>query len=317
MHSKKKDVIILTPVYNDWQSLNLLIDRLLKLSKCSDLIDAFMIYAINDGSSIQPDYEKLKNKNLRIINLTHTVGHQKAITLGLAYVAQNEQCDIVVVMDADGEDRPEDIERLLDECLKQPGKIIFARRSKRKESFMFKFFYALYKFIFKILTGEIISFGNFSAVPSILLHKLVRVSAIWNHYSSGVIKSKLPFTKLPIDRGKRYKGNSKMKFNSFVLHGLSAIAVQIDVVSVRILLATLTVMALAILGILIVTGIRMFAEVAVPGWATNVVLGLIIFLMQTFLISLVLAFIILNYRTQKLFIPAKDYKDYVLNVEVV
>jgi hypothetical protein len=144
---------------------------------------------------------------------------------------------------------------------------------------------------------------------------VTNISAIWNHYSSAIIKSKIPYSKVPTARGKRFSGNSKMNFYSFVLHGLSAFSVQIELVSVRILSATFLLMILTIAGIITVVGMSVFVNTNLPGWATYVVLGLLTLLTQTFLISLILVFIILNYRTQKLFIPAKDYKDYILEVE--
>lgn len=317
MKRDKKDIIILTPVYNDWACFCFLVERINNIAEKSEIINTLVILGINDGSSIKPNYARLKNKNVEIIYLKNNVGHQKAITLGLAYVAKEKKCDVVVVMDADGEDKPEDIEKLLYESLQQPDKIIFAQRSRRHESFLFKFLYKIYKFVFKTLTGKSISFGNFSVIPFDLLKKLVNISEIWNHYSSGVIKSKMPYSSVSAERGKRFTDDSKMNLSSLVLHGLSAVSVHIDIVSVRILLATFVLMLLAVAGILIVIGIRILADVAIPGWATYVVMGLIIFLMQAFLISLILVFIVLNYRTQKLFIPAKNYQAFILKVEKI
>jgi polyisoprenyl-phosphate glycosyltransferase len=314
---QKKDIVIVTPVYNDWPSFYSLAERLNYLAEKSETINTLRIFAINDGSSAEPDYTKLKTKNTTIINLTNNVGHQKAIALGLAHVANEEKCDAVVVMDTDGEDKPEDVEKLLHETLKQSGKIIFAHRLKRMEGLVFTFFYGIYKYVFKILTGKNISFGNFCVIPVDLLSKLVNVSEIWNHFPGGVIKSKIPYAVIPAERGTRFAGDSKMNFNSLVLHGLSAVASQIDIVSVRILLATLTLMVLAVAGILTVIGIRIFTDIALPGWATYVILGLLGVLIQAFLISLILVFIILNYRTQKLFIPAKNYQDYILGVKKI
>lgn len=308
----KKDIIILTPVYNDWSSFDLLAGQLNAVAAASDIIQTLKILAIDDGSWTEPAHTQ---SNASIIHLTRNVGHQKAIALGLAYIAKEETCDLVVVMDADGEDKPEDIEKLLYESLQQPDKIIFAQRAKRHESYWFRFFYWFYKYLFAIFTGKSISFGNFSAIPVTILNKLVTVSEIWNHYSSGIIKSKIPYAIVSTERGKRFTGKPKMDFHSFVLHGLSAFSVQIEIVSVRIILVTLLLMVLASAGILAVISIRLFADIALPGWATYVVLGLLTFLMQTFLISLILTFIILNYRTQRLFIPVKDYQDYILKVD--
>lgn len=317
MKKDKRDAIILTPVYNDWQSFYLLVERLNHIAANSKIINTLKIFAINDGSSTIPNYTILKNKNVGIIHLKNNVGHQKAITLGLAYVGKEKECDVVVVMDTDGEDRPEDIEKLLYESLQQPDKIIFAQRSKRHEGFLFKFLYRIYKFVFKTLTGKTVSFGNFSIIPFNFLNKLTNISEIWNHYSSGVIKSKMPYTVVSTERGERLADDSKMNLNSLILHGLSAVSVHIEIVSVRILLSIFVLMLLAVACILIVIGIRIFADIALPGWATYVVIGLIIFLMQAFIIALILVFIVLNYRTQKLFIPAEDYQGFILKVEEI
>ena len=315
MKNKKSNVIILTPVYNDWESFSVLTEKIFALSKKIKIINTLKIFPVNDGSISEPDRKKLRGKKIKIIHLSKNVGHQKAIALGLAYIAKEIKCDCVIVMDADGEDKPEDIEKLLYSNMEIPDKIIFAKRSKRNESIFFKLFYYLYKLIFKTFTGQNISFGNFSIIPIKILNKLVHVSEIWNHYSSGVIKSKLPYITIPTKRGNRFTGKTKMNFYSFIIHGLSAISVQIEVVTIRILITTFSLMLLTIVSIIIVTYIKLFLDVNVPGWASDIVLGLIIFLTQTFVVSLILVFIILNYRTQRLFIPSIDYKDYIYKVE--
>jgi hypothetical protein len=173
----------------------------------------------------------------------------------------------------------------------------------------------MYKIIFRILTGTAISFGNFCLIPSELLKKLVFVSEIWNHFAAGVIRSKLPIITIPTARNGRIEGGSTMNWSSLVLHGLSAIAVHMETVSVRLLLATLTLILLSILGMGVVWGIRLFTDLAIPGWATNFSIGLIIILMQAFLISLFLVFLILTARTQRLFSPQADYGQYVSRLE--
>ena len=50
---------------------------------------------------------------LQILHLQRNIGHQKAIAVGLAYIKENLACDKVLVMDSDGEDKPEDAAALL------------------------------------------------------------------------------------------------------------------------------------------------------------------------------------------------------------
>ena len=78
-----------------------------------------------------------------MIKLKKNQGSQKAISLGLKYAKdKNLEFDYLIVMDSDGEDRPEDLKLLISEASKKNDNfIIFASRAKRMEIFIFKFFY--------------------------------------------------------------------------------------------------------------------------------------------------------------------------------
>ena len=117
-----------------------------------------------------------------------------------------------------------DVPRLIEKCRETGNqKMVFAVRAKRSEGRVFTLFYSLYKGLFKLLTGQSIHVGNFSLVPRRILHRLVHVSEIWNHYAVGVIKSKIPTVEILANRGRRMAGESRMNFVSLVVHGLSAI----------------------------------------------------------------------------------------------
>jgi len=68
------------------------------------------------------------------------------------------------------------------------------------------------------------------------------------------------------------------------------------------------------IGIIVVAGIRFFTPLAIPGWASFVVIGLLILIFQAFLISLLLVFNVLNYRTQRHIIPALEYTNFIRSV---
>jgi polyisoprenyl-phosphate glycosyltransferase len=97
---------------------------------------------------------------------------------------------------------------------------------------------------------------------------------------------------------------------------LSAVSVHLDTVAVRILIGSLVMILLAGLGAVLVLIIKFLSpENASPGWATTLVTASIIVILQAFLSSLFLIFTVLNYRTQKHFIPAKEYSDFIEKVE--
>lgn len=312
---KRQMIKILIPLYNDWDALLLLLSEI-KKRVSADLFAKLSFVIVDDCSSITVDSTIFDGYNLSIIRLWRNVGHQKAIALGISYLTQESDFERVIVMDSDGEDKPADIEALYEASLKEPHKIVFAKRAKRSEGFIFRTGYTIYKSLFGLFTGKIIEFGNFSILPFHQAQKLSYVSEIWNHFPGGIIRSKLPYTSIPLERGTRLAGESKMNFVSLILHGLSAVSVHLDTVAVRILIGSLWMTLIAGLGAVLVVIVKFLSpENASPGWATTLVTASIIIIMQALLSSLFLIFTVLNYRTQKHFIPAKEYADFIEKVE--
>lgn len=308
---------ILIPLYNDWDALELLLLEIKKRISV-ELFSNVSFIIVDDCSSIPCDIQRFSGYNLSIIRLWRNVSHQKAIALGLSYLTQETDFEKVIVMDSDGEDKPSDIQELYEASMEQPDKIIFAQRAKRSEGLVFRIGYHIYKFLFGLLTGKVIEFGNFSILPFRQAKRLAYVSEIWNHFPGGIIRSKLPYSSIPIERGVRLAGKSKMNFVSLILHGLSAVSVHLDTVAVRILIGSLLMTAAAGVGAIIVMIIKLLApQNASPGWATTLVTASIIIILQALLSSLFLIFTVLNYRTQKHFIPAKEYCDFIEKVETI
>jgi glycosyltransferase involved in cell wall biosynthesis len=309
-------VVILTPVFNDGESLNILLHELaVSLKVFGD--SKFSILVVDDGSSDNLNIKAPAPFSLQILHLQRNIGHQKAIAIGLAYIKENLPCDKVLVMDSDGEDRPEDAVALLHKSANNGDKIIFAHRKSRQEGKGFRFFYRLYKFAFRILTGEKIAFGNFLLLPKTQLDKAVYYSEIWNHIAGGIIKTGLRYTSIHTDRGKRYAGKSKMNFHSLLIHGLGAIAVFIEIIASRLLIFSLVLIGISLLAILALVGIRSFTDLAIPGWTSTVVSAMLIILLQSFLLSLFTIFLYLSSQSQRKFIPARHYKDYTGTVETI
>ena len=67
----------------------------------------------------------------------------------------------------------------------------------------------------------------------------------------------MPITQIPIDRGCRYAGTSKMNYVSLIVHGLSGISVYSDVIFVRMLAATGGLFVLSVVAIASVISIRL------------------------------------------------------------
>ncbi len=309
---QKNTIICLTPVFNDWESLNILISNLQEVAKNLEL--NIKVVAINDGSTEQNTTTILNyDIDVKTINLKINIGHQRAIGVGLQYIYNEEQnYDYVVVMDSDGEDNPFQIKELLQKAEKENSrKVIFAQRNKRTESIVFKIGYFFYKAIFKFLTGQTINFGNYSIIPRDLLSKVVHQDNLWNHYSGGIIQAKIPYDKVLLDRGKRYKGQSKMNFNSLVLHGLSSISVYFDLLSIRILKISFYGISICLLAVFYILYQKLFTENAIPGWASSLILIISSIILQLFSVTLIVLLLQLSSR-KKIQIPNTTvYKDFI------
>lgn len=308
-------VTILMPLRDDWSCAEELIRRIDRAAQSSPY--AVSVVLIDDGSVQKCDASKFAGpfiavREIRVLCLRRNLGHQRAIAIGLAYTQEKRACDAVAVMDADGEDTPEGLMQLLDAFSANGGtRAIFAERSKRSESMLFRFFYHLYRGLHWFLTGVSVRVGNFSVLPAAYLSTLVVLSELWNHYAAAVFRSKLPHTMIPIARGHRISGKSTMNFVALVLHGLSAISVFGDVVGVRLMIAALTGSFMAGAGIIVVIAIRSFTNRAIPGWATYVVATLIVIMIQLIAVASSFTFFTLSSRMNLGFIPLRDYSLFV------
>lgn len=312
----KKIIHCVIPVYNDWESFAILVQQIAKVQQEALHDYTLSVIAVNDGSTEETRLEPQDVIPVTVINLKINIGHQRAIAVGLQY-AYNELTDFdyVAVLDGDGEDRPQDIPALLQKAEKEASrKIIFAQRQKRHESFMFKTGYAFYKRIFYFLTGQEINFGNFSMIPKALLSKVVHQNNIWNHYSGGIIQSKIPFDKVLLDRGTRYKGTSKMNFNSLIIHGLSSIAVYFDYLSLKILRYSAYGIALCFISVLGILYQKLFTDQAIPGWASSLILIISGIILQLFSVTLIVLLLQLSSRKNISSPNPKIYKDFIEDI---
>ena len=221
-----KKIIILIPVYNDWQSLNKLLENInLSLSKLNFNIS---LIVINDASSEKNtnDLSKFENiKSIKTINLIKNIGHARSIATGLKHIFEKEEFDYVIPMDGDGEDRPEEINNFLNLIKDNKNKVIVGERIKRSENIIFKFCYSAHKIITQIFTGQSIKFGNYTCLPKSTVEKMINEEATWNSFSGSLSKIEKERITSPSIRGIRYFGPSKMSFYNLINHSLSIISV--------------------------------------------------------------------------------------------
>ncbi len=311
-------LLILVPLYNDWDSLALLLVNLEEVLHECELVAAVLV--VDDGSTVRPTegtairpFRSLTR--IDILELRRNLGHQRAIAIGLAYVEAEGTCGAVVVMDSDGEDSPSDVPRLIEREQQENGdKIVFAERTRRSESLLFRALYVLYKWTHLLLTGYAVRVGNFSVIPRRRLSSLVVVSELWNHYAAAAFKSRQPHCTIPTSRGQRLRGESKMHFIDLVVHGLSAISVYSEIVGVRLLVLAMILILADLGGIAAIVLVRSATEIAIPGWTTTVVGILLILLGQALVLTFIFSFVVLSNRNNLTFLPCRDYTYFIKGV---
>ena len=181
-------LLIITPIFDDWTSARHLLIALERIA-CDWGMDAVDIVAVDDGSSqsseFDPNVTDLTNiRQVTIVRLACNVGHQRAIAVGLSYAFRLNQHEYCLVMDSDGEDRPDDVLSLLRAAAINPEAIIVAKRARREESWSFRAFYVVYKRLFRVLTGREIDFGNFCLIPKSQLERIAHMTELWNHFAA-------------------------------------------------------------------------------------------------------------------------------------
>src|SRR5438876_983469 len=132
-------LLVVAPVYDDAAAANQLVANLVEAFSRADV--QLRIIFVDDGSPVPLSHQMRATTTapIEVLRLRRNVGHQRAIALATAYVHEHVRCDAMLVMDADGEDRPEDAAALVARCRQQRGaRIFFAERTRRSESALFQ-----------------------------------------------------------------------------------------------------------------------------------------------------------------------------------
>ncbi len=216
--------IFLLPLYNDWESFSLLLEKISK--ELSIIKKEAEILIVNDFSDIKPPkFKKYSNiLKIKILNLRENLGSQKAISIGLAYLKNLDEEMIITVLDSDGEDDVKKIPTMIENAEKNHDKVVVSTRAKRQENFIFKLAYLAHKILTVLLTFKWISFGNFSSFNSNQLEKILSNNSSWLAVSSCVAKN-CNILRIEAERKKRLIGISKLSYIGLISHSLRVNAV--------------------------------------------------------------------------------------------
>ena len=216
---------ILIPVFNDWESLLILLNNIhiLKINNLAHI----KILIIDDCSTeiLDKKIEFSSFKDVEIIRNSKNIGHGKSIAYGINYLIKKNNFDYLIVMDGDGEDRPEEVKELILKSIEVPSKTITANRIKRSENIFFKLSYILHKTLTFILTGYSIRYGNFMCIPKQDLNLIINNKNLSVSFSGTIAKFVKNKTYIHSIRGIRYLGSTKMSFLKLIRHSFLIISI--------------------------------------------------------------------------------------------
>lgn len=215
-----KVVTILVPCFNEENNIELLYDRLRKITNSLPNYE-FQILLVNDGSKdntlskMQELHET--DKTVSYLSLSRNFGKENAMLAGLDYA----EGDAVILMDADLQDPPELIPQMLAEWEKGYDDVYARRRSRAGETWLKKatahwYYRILRKFADIDIPADV---GDFRLLDRQAVDALCSLRER-QRYTKGLF-SWIGYNKkeLLFDRDPRAAGNSKMNF--FKLFGLA------------------------------------------------------------------------------------------------
>jgi glycosyltransferase involved in cell wall biosynthesis len=219
------------------------------------------IIFVDDGSS-DGTFEKVaaaaaEDQRITGISLSRNFGHQAALSAAL----DHGSADVVIVMDGDLQDPPEEIPRFLQEYSKGFD-VVFARRTDRKEPLILRAcYYFFYRMIAALSDVRLpLDAGDFGLMSRRVVEK-IRTIPEHHRYLRG-LRTWVGFrqTGIPVERGERAAGRSRYTFGKLLRLAFDGIF-AFSVAPLR---------AAAVLGFLTIAGALVFAAYAIY---VRVVLG--------------------------------------------
>jgi polyisoprenyl-phosphate glycosyltransferase len=270
---------LITPVYKDVESFLRVRERTLEIMARHLVLrrTPLRFIAVDDTGGFDPEIERLRSlRDVTVVEPPFNLGHQRAIVYGIrTMTADIADSDLVVTLDSDGEDRPEDLPRLLAPILEDSAdlrRVALALRTRRRETPAFKAMYMAFKVLFRVLTGLSVRTGNYAAYRGWFARHLILHPYFDLCYSSTLVSLNLDLTYVACARGSRYAGQSRMNYQKLFMHGLRMLMPLADRIAIRALFAFFLTFCAGMALSVAVLAVRLFTRAAIPGWATSTLL---------------------------------------------
>ncbi|OFX88784.1 MAG: hypothetical protein A2W99_04765 [Bacteroidetes bacterium GWF2_33_16] len=296
---------IIIPVYNDYEVLDELYNRLVQV--IPELCNKYEIILIDDGSKDNSwsKIKELKNKNGNIvgIKLIRNFGQHNAISAGL----NNVSGDLVVLMDSDLQDKPEDISKLIDALIQNDSSMCIAKWKSRKDTFSKK----LVSRLFHIITTRITklrhepNLGVFRVIRKELVNELAKYNEKTATSLSLLYWIGADYVTVDLDRDERFAGKSGYSIRKMIKLTLDRIF-SFSMFPIRLAIFSGISISLISFVIAIVLIIKRLNGIVAPGWTSLAVLIL-------FLFGLTFLFLgVIGEYLGRIFLESKQRPNYII-----
>jgi len=216
-------ISVAAPLFNEEQTLPELVRRVL------DVLDSLPggpheLVLVDDGSSDRTRelMEGAARDDSRIvsISLSRNFGHQRALSAALDHASG----DVVVLLDGDLQDPPEEIPRFLG-AYREGYDVVYARRERRKEPLWLRFCYwAYYRLLAWMAQPTLpLDAGDFSLMSARVVAEIRRAPERQRYLRGLRAWAGFRQIALPVERAGRHAGDSKYSLGRLVQLGLDGI----------------------------------------------------------------------------------------------
>lgn len=316
------DMSIVIPVYNEAETLALLIKRLddllpslkeeLKAAGVNKDTPGIEIIFVNDGSTdktpIMLESLVKENRAYRYISLSRNFGHQAAVSAGIRFARGR----VVVIMDGDLQDPPELIIDMLKK-FNQGFEVVYAVRRKREAPVFRSIGYKLYYRIKSVISDFPVQrdAGDFS-----LLHRkvvdVINMLPEKERYVRG-LRAWVGFrqAELPYDRVSRKSGKSKYPLwalGKLAFQGILATSIKPLFLSGIFMICSF-LLIIGIIAFVLVSRIILSGDVIGKGWSSLMITISVLSgfqLISTWILSLYIARIYRETLSRPTYLVAHD-----------
>lgn len=298
---------VIIPLFYDAQVIKPLCNRLIPVM--NKITENYEILFIDDGSKDQTWQTVLESKEIipqiTAIKLARNFGQQNAIAAGL----DNAVGDIVIIMDSDLQDKPEDIPLLLNAMEREGKDMAIAKWISRKESFKKKFFSKVFhKFSAKTtkLNYEP-GLGIFRVIKRSAVEQLLKVQENTGTIISLIYWAGIDYSIVELNRDPRIAGSSGYNLQKM----LKLTADRIFSYSLfPIRLASVLGMIVGLLsmgfGVYLIIRRLLFENVA-PGWTSTLVILSFLFGLNFFFLGIIGEYL------GRIYIESKNRPKYIIS----